>query len=284
MDIDLDDIELTHFPDGQPHIKVGIPFGKRCMTNPGVVDVSCRIRNPEELFKLLMLNEVILANNYVARLHIRYLMGARMDRAIGSTQPFTLKTVCETLNCMLPDSPISVFCPHSDAVSLLLKNYKQDLNTETLFYVKTFEDIIELDKDGFTLVLPDAGAGKRWYNNFDSVTSNYLNLRSSYLYNYNIDIVECSKKRDMQTGKLSSFRVFHEVKKHCVILDDLCDGGRTFIGLAEELRKGGAETVDLVVCHAIFSHGQELEGIDKIYTTNSYKDWESSGTLHVHKI
>jgi ribose-phosphate pyrophosphokinase len=58
--------------------------------------------------------------------------------------------------------------------------------------------------------------------------------------------------------------------KECLILDDICDGGGTFTGLATELHKAEAQAVDLFVTHGIFSKGGTLEGIRQIFTTDSY--------------
>jgi ribose-phosphate pyrophosphokinase len=254
--INLDEVEFFSFPDGQPHIKLDIEK----LDSQQVVDVLCRIRTPQELFKLVMVSDLLKHKGLKSRLHIKYLMGARMDRRIDDSQPFTLKLVCDIINNSFPDSPVSVFCPHSEAVSLLLKNYVEFLESETNFYYRVFEQI----EEPFTLILPDAGAGKRWHNSFHKFNDSLIRK--------NCNIVECSKKRDMQTGKLSSFVVTERVNKTCLILDDLCDGGRTFIGLAKELRENGAKRVELAVCHGIFSYGYDLEGVDQIYTTNSFTE------------
>ena len=99
---------------------------------------------------------------------------------------------------------------------------------------------------------------------------------------HNINIVECSKKRNMQTGKLSSFKVPEKVKKTCLILDDLKDRGGTFAGLAKTLRENGAKRVELAVCHNI--QDNIPEGIDKMYTTNSFADWEQTEQRWVYSV
>jgi ribose-phosphate pyrophosphokinase len=78
----------------------------------------------------------------------------------------------------------------------------------------------------------------------------------------------------VKTGKLSGFKVFAEslAGKTCFIVDDICDGGGTFIGVAEELRKLNAVKIILVISHGIFSKGLSLQNVDEIYCTNSYKE------------
>ncbi len=57
-------------------------------------------------------------------------------------------------------------------------------------------------------------------------------------------------------------------------MDDICDGGRTFTGIAEELKQKGAGNLILIVSHGIFSHGFEelFKHYSRIITTNSFRD------------
>ena len=58
-----------------------------------------------------------------------------------------------------------------------------------------------------------------------------------------------------------------------IITDDICDGGYTFIKVAEQLKAKGASKVILFVTHGIFSKGLDVfEGlIDHVYTTTSFE-------------
>jgi ribose-phosphate pyrophosphokinase len=69
--------------------------------------------------------------------------------------------------------------------------------------------------------------------------------------------------------------------KNLIIIDDICDGGRTFLNIAEEIKKAQPERtgkIYLVVSHGIFSAGfDELsKHLDGIYCSNSYSDIENS--------
>ena len=87
-------------------------------------------------------------------------------------------------------------------------------------------------------------------------------------------VVECGKSRDVKTGKLSRFKVYEEdlEGKTCLVVDDICDGGGTFLGLAKELKKKNAGDLILVVSHGIFSRGFEelLSLYTEIFTTDSF--------------
>ena len=77
------------------------------------------------------------------------------------------------------------------------------------------------------------------------------------------------------TGNITKTTVLHDDfgGKDCVIVDDICDGGRTFIELAKVLKERGAGKIGLFVTHGIFSQGVGVlfdNGIDFIYTTDSF--------------
>ena len=103
--------------------------------------------------------------------------------------------------------------------------------------------------------------------------------------------VFCSKSRDAETGKLLWFSIDSEVPQDMplYIVDDICDGGGTFIGLAIELRKKmrSDQELNLMVTHGMFTKGIEplLEHFDHIYTTDSYRtDLVETERLHVLNI
>ena len=58
-----------------------------------------------------------------------------------------------------------------------------------------------------------------------------------------------------------------------VITDDICDGGYTFIKVAEQLKAKGADKVVLFVTHGIFAKGLDVfDGlIDHVFTTDSFE-------------
>lgn len=85
-----------------------------------------------------------------------------------------------------------------------------------------------------------------------------------------LDVYNCGKVRDVSTGQIVKSTLPEEVDfkgKVVLIPDDLCDGGYTFIKLAEQLKSAGAKQVDLYVTHLIASKGLDcFEGlIDNIY-------------------
>ena len=89
------------------------------------------------------------------------------------------------------------------------------------------------------------------------------------------DLVTAEKIRSTQTGAISHTVVHSERlgDRDCIIVDDICDGGRTFIELAKVLRTLTTGNISLYVTHGIFSNGFETlraAGIDRILTADSF--------------
>ena len=86
------------------------------------------------------------------------------------------------------------------------------------------------------------------------------------------------KIRDVKTRKLSGFKVYADdlQGRDCLVVDDICDGGGTFLGLAKELKAKNAGKLYLAVSHGIFSRGVErlLEHYDGVFSTNSFGEVE----------
>ena len=82
------------------------------------------------------------------------------------------------------------------------------------------------------------------------------------------NIIYAQKVRNSQTGEIVETRLEKEaIAQDCIIVDDICDGGRTFIELAKVLKSKGAKDIYLYVTHGIFSKGIEVlrEHFNHIY-------------------
>ena len=164
---------------------------------------------------------------------------------------------------MMQLNEVVIFDPHSEVTPALLNNCKVIDNFSFI------EQVIQQIDEEVILISPDGGALKKIYK-----VSEYLG---------GVEVVECSKSRDVKTGKLSGFKVYSDDLrgKSCLIVDDICDGGGTFIGLSEELKNKNAGKQYLAVSHGIFSKGTEVltEQFDKVFTTDSVKDFEGNEKL-----
>lgn len=116
------------------------------------------------------------------------------------------------------------------------------------------------------LISVDAGASKK-INELAKTLSN----------NYDVNIVQCDKTRDIKSGKITGLKVYVDDLNNlpCIIVDDIADGAASFIYCVKELQKiKGYNKSYLIVTHGIFSKGfEELNNyFDGIYCTNSYSD------------
>jgi len=239
---------LFTFPDGQQH------FTLLSRDEFRVCVIETAIRNSSDLFNVLLAKDVLTQYGYVVSLDIRYLLGARMDRSIAVDQPFTLALVARIL-MGAGFARIRVLDPHSDVSTKLL-------GAKAVYPLDIIRTVIAGCGPDIMIVAPDAGATSRVDRLLES-----LGMRDS------LGVVQGLKHRDSQTGRLTGFGVQGASRvsgRECLIVDDLCDGGGTFTGLAAELRKAGATKVSLYVTHGIFSKGSVLDGIDQVFTTDSY--------------
>ena len=255
------DIKFTTmiFPDGQPHIKIDVATAAVLNVKEPLQIVS-RVANANDLMLLLFIKNTLDYMEFEAiELKIYYLLAARMDRVMKDGEPFSLKVIATILN-QANFKKITIFDPHSEVSTALIE--RSYTTTNHLFVKDCLQDYFKKNEaTEYCLASPDAGALKKIHK-----LAQQLNIT---------DVVECMKERDVKTGQLTNFKVFSENlhNKTCFIIDDICDGGGTFIGTATALKKLGAKKIVLVVSHGIFSRGYKLENVDEIYTTDSYKEF-----------
>lgn len=234
------------FNGGEPHIKLHDALAH------STVQITTRLNNFADVGLLLVATDALRrAGADRIRVFAPYFPGARQDRVMVPGEPLTVKVYADLINAQYYDR-ITIFDPHSDVTPALLNNV-QVLSNEQ-FAQQSVAHLTD-----FWLVAPDGGALKKIYK-----IAEYLG---------GVPVLECGKRRDVKTGRLSGFRVPEPDLggRPCVIVDDICDGGGTFVGLADELQKHGAGPLYLVVSHGIFSRGfAELsQRFTQIFTTDS---------------
>lgn len=160
------------------------------------------------------------------------------------------RIVAQVINNMSPQA-VHVLEPHSYRVQDLINAYWGDIATPIP------------DFRGYLKVYPDRGALQRYGG--DS-TKNVI----------------CSKVRDPKTGQLSGFKIENpEVIEEnqdlpLVVIDDLCDGGGTFKGIAQLLESHCPNRDRAIyVTHMVNPKGIATlrENYKEVYFTNSYRDW-----------
>ena len=238
------------FSGGEPHIKITSD-----LSNIKEVTVTTRTKSFND-FGLLLLAIDALQRFQIEKINvfIPYFPAARQDRVMVQGEPLSVKIYADILNA-LNLNKVTVFDAHSEVTSAVLNNC-ESISNHTFI-----QEVIKNIGTDLILISPDGGALKKIYK-----VSEYLG---------GVEVVECSKKRNVKNGKLEGFKVYEDdlKGKDCLIVDDICDGGGTFLGLAKELKNKNAGNLYLAISHGIFSKGvDELnETFTKIYSTNSFR-------------
>lgn len=240
------------FSGGEPHIKIDPGFD----VNQDIT-ITHRLNSFNDLGLLCVAVDALRRMDVkIISLFIPYFPAARQDRVMIKGEPLSVKVYADIINAMHLKK-VFVFDAHSEVTPALLNNCEVIPNHTFI------QQVIKSIGNDVKLISPDGGALKKIYK-----VSEFLG---------GIDVVECSKSRDVKTGKLSGFKVYEDDLNgiDCLIVDDICDGGGTFVGLAKELKNKNAGKLYLAVSHGIFNKGFEvLDCLDKIFTTNSFKDFD----------
>jgi ribose-phosphate pyrophosphokinase len=214
-------------------------------------------------------------------LYIPYCIGARSDRKFMEGGINYVKTVIAPIINSQGYNKVTILDPHSDVLEACINNFEKVDNVDLVsfalqdyFLSKGFETWSASNFDGMRFISPDAGALKKVFHVAEAVK-------------YRNEVIIASKHRNLETGKIDYTNVpmsVHDADKDVFIIDDICDGGRTFIEIAkvvDEVRKLSSSVKPehygknyLIVTHGIFSFGFDflVQHFDGIYCTNSVKD------------
>ena len=230
--------------------------------------ITARLKSSKDIMQLLLVTDALRrgVRPKVLTCFIPYMPYARQDRVCNDGESLSVAVMAQLINSCKFDR-VDILDPHSDVVGALINNISITDQTTLL------RPIALKSKDhGYTIVSPDAGATKK---------------AMGVARAFNSPIVEASKVRETKSGNIIATEVHGDVTgQDCLIVDDICDGGRTFIELAKKLKVRGAKSVALFATHGIFSKGLNVlkAYIDQVYTTNSFCDLESDDFLHVHEV
>ena len=258
--------EISRFPDGQQSIRI---VDKNYYTIHSLSEQKTPIVIKSRLNSFKDLELVICANQALkeigvekVNLYIPYCIGGRSDRKFVEGGINYIKTVIAPIINSQNFNKVTIMDPHSDVLEACINNITKYNN-----FGVTKIALDDIGYENVCLVSPDAGAYKKI---FDVATW------------FGIDeIITASKVRDVKTGKILRTVVpdLPDNNMNYVIVDDICDGGRTFIELAKVIKEQKPDAkIYLVVTHGIFSAGfGELNNyFERIYTTNSIKEHDNS--------
>jgi ribose-phosphate pyrophosphokinase len=259
------------FPAGEVGVKIVSTYHRHASSAPVPYQFVARIKESNDIITLMMLKDALARQlNCMPKceLYLLYLPYGRQDRVCSEGEAFSLKVFANLINSLKFDS-VHIFDPHSDVSKAVFDNVIVHDQLEIIHKYQDFKKHC-LDPNN-QFIAPDAGANKKV-----AAVAKYFNHGQ---------FVRADKLRDLSNGNILETIVYcDDFKNGCVtIIDDLCDGGRTFTELAKVLKSKGAGKVALYVTHGIFSKGADVlfdNGIDEIYTTNSY-NYPSDSRCHV---
>jgi ribose-phosphate pyrophosphokinase len=259
------------FPAGEAHVKViNENAGKGELTEVAFM----RGADGNDLMQLAMWANACAQRGSKTVLLIPYLPGARQDRGI----PFGAQVYADALLfSLMVETTIVCFDPHSPVMVERLRRGFDDVRVVPPTDVVARKVVVgKVDSDERPnrydgIIAPDKGA---------------LDRALAVATRCHLPLYRAVKHRDPATGKRSAFEMVDELPDHgrLLIVDDICDGGGTFRGLAAATGLAPSR-LSLYVSHGIFSSDgrtgadetvRSVQGLSAyfgtIHTTDSYRD------------
>ena len=264
-------LEFMSFPGGERHVR--LPAAQLADAVDTAWTIEARVYTPADIFDLMLATDAlqrIIPVGSTLRLVMPYVPYARQDRVALEGEPLSAAVFCALINTLNFDA-VEVWDPHSDVTPALLKNVR--VRSTKGLMLKTFgEKGMEHLLTNCAFVAPDAGARKRV---------------AALAKEFGTDMVPADKKRDPKTGKLSGAQVLGDVPaRPLLVVDDICDGGGTFLELARVLREKTDQPLYLYVTHGLFTKGLDaLKGCyDGVFSANCRDDAMAAqlGSFHTY--
>ena len=256
--------EKTKFPDGQQSIKITSGVASEI-----AIKIYSRFTSFQDL-ELILCATSALKNLGMTDifLYIPYFLGGRSDRKFEEGSINYIKDVVAPIINAQHYKGVIVLDPHSDVIEACIDRLDKIDNYSLVKAALTAINNTNAAREKMCIISPDAGALKKIYG-----VAKHFNIR---------DVLTAAKVRDLSTGKILHTEIppiTGSTSKNFVIIDDICDGGRTFIEVAKAIREKRPQPmfndkIYLIVTHGIFSNNllELSQHTDGIYSTNSVKD------------
>lgn len=250
--------KLIKFSGGELHVNLDLSNFPKDLDEATAISITAAKYEPHFIVELALIKNALSKefNTQLLLEHLTmpYIPYARQDRVCSDGDAFSLEVFAKQLNALQFDS-VLVADPHSDVAPALINNCSV-LSVLDLFIVNNITQYYS------HLVAPDAGAYKK------------VQKIGEY---FEKEVIPCLKTRDVSTGRLSNTIVvtdgLREPIQRMLVVDDICDGGMTFILLGKKLKELYPNVpVDLYVTHGIFSKGTDelYKYFDKICCYNLF--------------
>ena len=253
-------LSVTKFPAGESLVTF-VPYSASVVSNKFVIRLDFE-SNSDLIDLALTVDAIRRKAGYGVDIHLfmPYLPYARQDRVCNEGESLSVKVIADFINS-LDFNLVVCYDLHSDVSGALINRLQMISLTECVMQIG-LDKIIKDEK--MILVAPDAGAYKK-------VSKLNSTLNNGYM-------VVASKVRDTKTGNIigtdsgiNDDYAESLVGRKFLIVDDICDGGRTFTELAAVIKREVKDAkVYLYVTHCLATKGYKVFDnlIDGIYTAN----------------
>jgi ribose-phosphate pyrophosphokinase len=264
------EFERAEYPAGEVSVRLTSTNtrGHDCVVNT-------RLNSPKDIMELLMAVNALKEHGARAiTVFIPYFPYSRQDRVCSTGEAFSLKVMCRMLEAS-EINEIITYDTHSEVASAMFAMKDTRFTSKSnLPEVGAMIEGLKLREKDLVLICPDQGAVRK--------TMSILQLLPIFK-----GAVYCNKIRKL-TGAVEYAPLKEDLKgKTPIVIDDICDGGATFLALAEQLQICNSEQPYLFVSHGIFSKGIDelIEKYKAIVTTNSItNNMSTHNRLHVYPI
>lgn len=233
------------------------------------VRINAWLKTADAVMQLLLLTDAVrrVLPNVPLHLNMPYVPYARQDRVCNPGEALSAKVFCNLINAQAY-ATVMIADPHSDVVPALL---------ERVSIVDPSVMVAEVVRqsafaEGVTLLAPDAGARKRVQNMARKLGISHVAF--------------ADKVRDTRTGCISATSVSSDLPQQAIlVVDDICDGGRTFVELGKVLAEVSTQPRYLYVTHGIFSKGFDELNLyyQRIFTAYNWNQANHNDKLTIIK-
>jgi ribose-phosphate pyrophosphokinase len=256
---------IINYPDGSSYVKV------KTLDEVFIdmaYDINWKINSYNDLWQLHQYIDAVNNQGVEPTITIPCLIDQQADARFGDNNSFGLQLILKFLQDL--NATFDIFHPHNASSLSMIPNIEVTMNNEFIYEVlgdiknKYYDyNAIELERD-LILMSSDAGGFKPLMKLCDALEWEGETESASKSRKFNGIKSELIQKIDRQDFE----------GKSILIVDDICVGGGTFIGLAKMLRDRNVGNLFLAVSHmTVQKVNPELFNVfDEVFTTNSKYD------------
>lgn len=243
------------FPGGERSVKLT----PRSYVKSEPIQITMNFQSSDDLIDMILATNALrhmYGHDIKIDLVVPYFPFSRQDRVMTEGESFGLQSAYDIIK-MCNFNSVTTWDIHSDVAGAMFPaGVFRNIPQEEIWtgMIKT-----ELTSVKTVIISPDAGALKKIYKVAKAT---------------GLTVVEAKKVRDVATGQITHTEIDSSQLAGvdtAIIVDDIIDGGKTFLELAKVIR-GNGFTGKLILCatHGIFSKGLDsFTDFDEIYTANN---------------